>query len=485
MTLFPKSHFTLRTRILLFTGSLITIIMLAASAIILFSWRTLMLDNAIQSAEDISKAFAIPVIKEFIRNETESFRIEEELGSLINQYKSEDSNIKFIKILNDRNKIIAHTDWRKVNGFEKDSLDLAIDKTDKLISAFITDKEYGKIIETVYPLRIAGKKWGVMKVGISAKRLEAKIRDLFYMLSLSTLLVILGALLVLFLISARLTKALNELIVILENLDLDIEQTETSAPKTNETQFLFSKFEEMRTRLQRSKEELINAQKQIYQAEKLASIGRLASGVAHEINNPLNGIRSCLYSIEKNPENVKQNEEYMELINEGITNIEFIVKKLLGFARQKGESIERIDINENIEKVISLLDYKIVRKNVEIIKNYKNGKISVEADSQLFQEVLMNIIINALDAVGEEGRIEIITEKESKNVVVEISDNGEGIEETEIEKIFDPFYTSKEPGQGTGLGLSVSLGIIANMGGTIEVESKKGKGSLFRIIIPE
>ena len=480
-----KSHFALRTKILLFTGSVITVIMIAASAVILFSWRALMLENAVQSAEDISKAFAIPVMKEFIRNETEKFLIEEELGALVNEYKSEDSHIKFIKILNNQNKIIAHTDWRKVNSIETDSSDVAINKTGKLISAVLTDPEYGEIIETIYPMQISGKRWGVMKVGFEAESLKRKIKDLYFMLFFSTIFVILGALTVLYFISARLTKALSELIEILERLDFDVENVESAAKKTNEAQFLFAKFEEMRSRLQRSKEELINAQKQIYQAEKLASIGRLASGVAHEINNPLNGIRSCLYSIEKNPENISQNKEYLELINEGITNIELIVKKLLGFARQKGKSSENVDINRNVKKVLSLLDYKISEKRVEIIEKLDSSNPLIKADEQLIQEVLMNIILNALDAVNEKGKIEISTRKENKKIIVEITDDGEGIGKEDIEKIFDPFYTTKEPGKGTGLGLSVSLGIIDNFGGTIEVESKKGNGAIFKIILPE
>ncbi|NOX17613.1 MAG: hypothetical protein GXO87_04940 [Chlorobi bacterium] len=275
-----KSHFALRTRILLFTGSVITVIMIVSSAAILFSWRALMLENAVRSAEDITKAFAIPAIKEFIRNETSNILIEEELGSLVNKYKSEDSHIKFIKIVNNENKIIAHTDWRKVNFIEIDSSDIIINKTGKLISAVLSKSEYGEIIETVCPLHIAGKKWGVMKVGFSAESLQAKLKDLYFMLFFSTIFVILGALTVLYFISARLTKALSELIEILEHLDFDVDQAKSAVEGKNEAQFLFAKFEEMRSRLRRSKEELINAQKQIYQAEKLASIGRLASGVA-------------------------------------------------------------------------------------------------------------------------------------------------------------------------------------------------------------
>ncbi len=483
MSPWKKSQLALRSKILLFTGAVITVIMLVSSAAILLGFRSLMINGAIREAENITKAFEIPVLNEFIKRETENFSLQEQLGALVNNYKNEATNIRFVKIIDNENKIIAHTDWRKVNETERDESEVAINSTRKLATAIRTDPTYGKIIETVAPIEIAGKRWGVMKIGFEAETLLAKLKEFYFILLGATLLSIFGALVALYFISGRITRALSELVEILDNLDLDLEHAETSSERTDETRFLYEKFEKMRARLQRSREELLRAQKQIYQAEKLASIGRLASGVAHEINNPLNGIKSCLYAIEKNPENTERNKEYLELIDEGITNIELIVKKLLGFARQKGESNEQVNIKENIEKVLSLLDYRLRQKKARVVRDCDDSLV-VRGDAQLLQEVFMNLIINALDAIDEEGTIEIRTRKNKTHAVIEISDNGAGISPDEMKNIFDPFYTTKEPGKGTGLGLSVSLGIIDNMGGTIEAESEKGKGTKFTIKLP-
>ncbi len=477
-----KTQLALRTRILLFTGAVITVVMLVSSSALLLGFRARIVGIAIENAENIARAFEISVLNEFIKNENDKYSLQEELGALVNDFKNKTKNIKFIKILDNENRIIAHTDWKLANKIEPEAQS-KVNFTREIITSVYSDKIYGEIIETVAPVEIAGKRWGVMKIGFDAETLLAKLREFYFILLFSTLLVITGALLALYIISGRLTRALSELVEILDNLDLDFEQTGKKTKRTNETEFLYNKFEQMRKRLQRSREELLQAQKQIYQAEKLASIGRLASGVAHEINNPLNGIKSCLYAIEKNPENRERTSEYLKLINEGITNIELIVKKLLGFARQKGKSDEEINIRENIDKVLSLLEYRLKQKKINLVRNYVS-EARVKADAQLLQEVFMNIIINALDAVEENGEIAIEIRAEKKNAVVEISDDGIGIPEEDFDKIFDPFYTTKEPGKGTGLGLSVSLGIIDNMGGSIKVESARGKGSKFSIIIP-
>ncbi len=477
-----KSHFALRTRILLFTGSVIIFIMLATSAAILFGAKHLLVNNAIENAENVTKALEIPVLNEFLKKETNKFSLEEELGALINGYEAKVKNLIYIKIVDPQGKIIAHTDWRKVNTFENDSLGLI--HTGKIISSIYNSPNYGEILETIAPVEIAGKRWGIMKIAFDAEDLIARLQELYFILIISTLLVIVSALVILYFISGKLTRTLSELVELIDTLDYNFETTKSAAKRTDETEFLYSKFEEMRQRLQRSRNELINAQKQIYHAEKLASIGRLASGVAHEINNPLNGIKSCLYSIEKNPGKINQNKEYLDLIDEGITNIELIVKKLLGFARQKGSNNELVDINESINKVISLLEYRLQQKNINIIRQFGQNAFT-KADGQLLQEVFMNIILNALDASPEKGELIIITRSDEKELEIKIADNGEGISVEESDKIFDPFYTTKEQGKGTGLGLSVSLGIIENLGGTIKVESEKGKGATFIITLPK
>lgn len=249
--------------------------------------------------------------------------------------------------------------------------------------------------------------------------------------------------------------------------------------------FLIERFNDLLKRLNHSKEQLAVAQKQIYQSEKLASIGRLASGIAHEINNPLNGIKSCIYAIQKNPSNQEQAREYLELINEGVTYIENVIKKLLGFARQQPYKIKSLNINELILNVYRLLDYKLKQKNAEVRLELFEDIPSIKADVQLIQEVIMNLLINSYDAIEDNGKIVIrsgLIDRDS--VYFSIEDTGSGISKEDLEKIFDPFYTTKDPGEGTGLGLWVSLNIIENHNGRITVSSTPKMGTTFTVNLP-
>ncbi len=241
----------------------------------------------------------------------------------------------------------------------------------------------------------------------------------------------------------------------------------------------------MLKRLKLSKQQLATAQKQVYQSEKLASIGRLASGVAHEINNPLNGIKNCLYAIQKEPDNKEQTTEYLSLINEGMNYIENVIKKLLGFARQQTQITHSLIINEMIINVYKLLEYKLKQKQSVVNLDLLEDIPTISADIQLIQEVIMNILINAYDAIGERGEIKIKSGiQDSKHIFFSIIDNGIGLNGDELDKIFDPFYTTKDPGEGTGLGLWVSLGIVENHNGQITVSSVQNKETIFTVILP-
>ena len=242
-------------------------------------------------------------------------------------------------------------------------------------------------------------------------------------------------------------------------------------------------FNRMRARLAQSKEELLSAQRQIFHAERLAAIGRLASGVAHEVNNPLNGIRSCLFAIRQEPENGVQTAEYLGLIEEGIGTIEGIVQKLLGFARKSRGNVP-VDLNDEIGAVLSLLAYRLEEKGVDVTEALAPDLPSVRGEASLVQEVLMNLVLNAFDAVASGGRITVRTAREGVFVRVDVEDDGCGISEDDLPKVFEPFFTTKEPGKGTGLGLSVAQRIVEVHGGSIAVTSRAGGGSRFTVRLP-
>lgn len=224
-------------------------------------------------------------------------------------------------------------------------------------------------------------------------------------------------------------------------------------------------------------------QAQIDQSEKLAVIGQLAAGVAHEIGNPLTSISSLVQILQRRNQDQFINEQLVN-IKENIDRITKIVRELVDFSRPPSYETAAQDITDVIKTALGIVKYdKRVRK-VKFETDLKNvlPNVSVAADQLL--QVFVNILINALDAIEGNGMIIVKSNFNTKNVTVEIGDDGCGIEDAVIEKIFDPFFTTKDVGRGTGLGLSVSYGIIKRFNGEIKVKSKLNEGSTFTIVLP-
>jgi two-component system NtrC family sensor kinase len=227
-------------------------------------------------------------------------------------------------------------------------------------------------------------------------------------------------------------------------------------------------------------------EKAMAQTEKLASIGQLASGVAHEINNPLEVIRLYANLINKDTSISEQAKQDIAIIQKHTQNCRQIVESLLNFARvSKPEKVE-IDIHDCIDDVLAVLEIQLKENDVNIIRQYGKNIPGVTVDAQQVRQVFMNILMNAKQAIKEEGDITIRTRVDAteQDLWIEISDTGSGISEESLARIFDPFYTTKSEKGGTGLGLSVSYGIIKQHGGDIDAKSEKGRGSQFRIRLP-
>ncbi|MDP3829915.1 MAG: ATP-binding protein [Ignavibacteriaceae bacterium] len=393
-------------------------------------------------------------------------------------------DIKSIAVINPEGRIIAHSNFKFYNLLLTDFRIKKLLQTDKTITAVYNHPEHGWITETVAPLKIGSKRFGILKISFDTETIRNEISSVFFLLLTLTVLLITATIVVLYLIIGKLTASLRQLIEAMDKMDFDTAEKIPLPNRNDEIGFLIERFENLQTRLQISKVKLVEAQKQIYNAEKLASIGRLASGVAHEINNPLNGLRSCLYAIKKEPENLKQTKEYLTLMDEGITYVENVIQKLLGFARQKSKETESIDLNELIYKVTQLLDYKIRQKNISFTFLPFEKLPTIKADPVLLQEVILNLLINSFDAVSVNGIISIITFQAANQIGISIKDNGIGIGAEDLNSIFDPFFTTKEAGEGTGLGLSVSLGIIETHGGEIKVKSVPGVETEFTVYLP-
>jgi len=231
---------------------------------------------------------------------------------------------------------------------------------------------------------------------------------------------------------------------------------------------------------------------ELQHAQKLSSIGRLAAGVAHEINNPLaiiNEKAGLLNDLIDLSDNFDKKSKFTELSNSIVKSIERcrkITSRLLGFSRRIDVKIESIQVNDIIHEVVGFLEKETLYRKLDLILNLSDSVQPVFSDHGQLQQVILNLLTNAFAAVEDElGTIEIETKNSIKRgVIIKINDNGCGMSQETIEKIFDPFFTTKKK-EGTGLGLSISYGIIKKLGGKIFVESEPEKGTVFTIKLPE
>lgn len=226
-----------------------------------------------------------------------------------------------------------------------------------------------------------------------------------------------------------------------------------------------------------------DTQLQILQSEKLASVGRLAAGIAHEINNPLTGILTFTHLLREKKNNSEEDLHDLNVIMQETTRVREIVRNLLDFARQSPSNKEMVNINEIIRLLLKLVKSQKEFRKIRIDEQFDEKLPELFADKNQLQQVFLNLLLNAGEAISGEGTITIGTLIDEEYILVTIADNGCGIKTGDIGKIFDPFYTTKPVGKGTGLGLSVSYGIVQQHGGTIKCESREGEGTTFMIYL--
>jgi len=213
----------------------------------------------------------------------------------------------------------------------------------------------------------------------------------------------------------------------------------------------------------------------------MASVGKLSAGVAHEIGNPLSIIIGYLEFLSRSSNLNEQERESLKRAEEETRRINQIIKELLDYSRPLSQTYEPVDINQVIDETLNLVKFQKGFDRIQTELKLEDSLPPVMGNRNQIKQVLINLLLNARDAMPEGGILTIRTTKENQHIQIEVIDSGVGISEQNLKKIFDPFFTTKEPGKGIGLGLSISLKLVETMGGKIEVESKPGQGSTFRL----
>ena len=249
--------------------------------------------------------------------------------------------------------------------------------------------------------------------------------------------------------------------------------------------------EDLERKVEERSRELGAAQQRLIQSDRMASLGQLAASVAHEINNPVSGVLNYSMVIQRMLEDESKVERdlpkirrYLETMTHETERVGRIVSDLLAFSRRGRPTSEEVRLRDVVDRVMTLLEHRLRLGDVDTVIDVSDDLPAITGDASQLEQVVLNLVMNAAEAQDARGAITIRARADGDDVVLDVEDEGPGIEEAHLERIFDPFFSTKDEGRGVGLGLSVVYGIVEAHGGTIAVDSAPGEGTCFHVRIP-
>jgi two-component system, NtrC family, sensor kinase len=427
------------------------------------------------------------------------------LNTIVSENKEIDGNISYIFILDADRNILAHT---FEDGVPAMLLKANLPNEQPNSIVFIKDSNNpGSVIRDM-AIPILDGHLGMIRMGLNEESYTSSIRKTTRVFLLMVLLFLIFGIIGSFILSYIITTPIKiisntadklnlDTLQVLDFQKVDIKHDKSLRLKNllniqDEIDILISKFYEMVSRLQNTYKELQVTQISLFQSEKMASLGALSAGIAHEINNPIAGIQNCVRRISEAPDNIKQNTQYLEMMSEAVDRIEKVVGGILNYSRKHELVLEKVNLKDIINSVLLLSAYQLEKSHIQITKVYPPEVPLVSASANHIEQVVLNLLINSIDAINEKmqhdkeftGEIEFKIWSDPNNVGLEISDNGVGVPKDQLTSIFDPFFTLKKVRQGTGLGLSVCYNIIQQHKGKIIANLKRDGGMSFAITLP-
>lgn len=430
------------------------------------------------------------------------------LNQIVTEQEQIDSNIAYIFIIDKKGKVLAHT-FEEYVPVELIGSNSPLGKNEIGIKKIQARHDPSIIIRDL-AAPIMDENLGVVRIGLLEENYSRSMnrtkRIFIIMVAVFLFIGIVGA----FIFSYIITTPIKSISKMSAEIDLgNLDLTETDMLMTlyesrlakwkhfawtnDEIDILTQSFGEMVSRLNVAYNDLQKAQNNLFQSEKMAALGILSSGLAHEINNPITGIKSCIRRLENDPNNLSQNVNYLKMMSEAIDKIDVVVGGLLNFSRKPELVFSKVNLVEVIENVLLLSSFQFERNRISIQKNYNHVPKYITASPNHIEQVVLNLIINSIDAIEEAnmndedfiGQITLSIDDRVDHYDFKIADNGVGIEEEYLKDIFTPFFTMKKNRQGTGLGLAVCYSIIEQHQGQFSCKINDNGGLTVLVTIPK
>jgi two-component system NtrC family sensor kinase len=378
--------------------------------------------------------------------------------------------------------------------FEKAALNAFAGGADEIID--VDQTELGRVVRFIAPLRVSesclgcharhGYAEGDIRGGLSItipinwahELIQRNINSLIF-IGLASILIVTVALFLMF--ESLIVRRIRRLSQAMDIFPKDPPEQFLPPPLfKDELDSVSGTFVLFCNRLKKSQEELLKTKAQTHLSEKMASLGILTAGIAHEVNNPLGGMLNCVKSMRETPGDRELVERYLPLLDKGLRQIELIMRQLLNFGRTEPLNIRKVDLQLLFNECSLLLSYKL--KNIQLETNINVQKQHM-LDAEALKQIIINIGLNAIQAMPDGGKLVIRCHESAGQLVLVFQDTGIGISAENIPHIFDPFFTTKGVGEGTGLGLAVTYSLVQRMNGQITVESLPGEGTTFTITL--
>ena len=472
----------LRIRFFLYSNTLIVVTMTLVAVLGAIYQRRTLFDAIVSRGTSIAEAMAIPIT--YVEGRQQVGAGEEGLiESYIDEVMGRNRDIMRYVLVAERSGVVSHSSRPEMvsrtfdRAFSPGNLGNAVEADQQ-------QDENGEDLLEVRTVMMDGEEFlGTVAVGFSLEPIERQVRDVAGRAALVALVLMLGnsimtALYVETLISPIIN--LNQTMKRAGEGDLSVRAPTRHGDEVAELADVFNRMMD-ELEAAREREELQRAQ--LAHTEKMAAVGTLAAGVAHEVNNPLAGVLASIENMRNSPDDEEMRNRYLKLIADGLKRIERTVANLLNFARPREIVLEPTSINHNLRHVVELVAYQLRAAGIEVKMDLDENPALVEADHFQMEQLFLNLVLNALDAMKSGGKLFLRTRVRGGKVIAEIRDTGHGIPAEIRDRIFDPFFTTREIGEGTGLGLAVSGSIVAAHGGRIELETTVGRGTAFRVIM--